>query len=134
MNALIKIDSNVIDGLLEATGELILGPMVFDKVAFVSKIKESNLNLTNAIYPDIPWEDSFDENSTIPISLYNIDTDIKFLGFQILKALGDVPTDYNTDTHTVVVSSYVIEDEGIGVIEGSKIVDLVRVAYEIVPK
>jgi len=137
MNALIKIDSNVTSGgLLETLGEVILGPIIFDKEVFVSKIKESNLSLTNSNFPDIPWEDSFDESSMIPISLYHIDSSIKFVGFQILKALDNELPAYNSDTHTMAVSSYVIEDEASGVtdLEGSKVVDLVRFTYEVVPK
>jgi hypothetical protein len=135
MNALIKIDSNVTSGgLLETLGEVILGPIIFDKEVFVSKIKESNLSLTNSNFPDIPWEDSFDESSMIPISLYHIDSSIKFVGFQILKALDNELPAYNSDTHTMAVSSYVIEDEASGVtdLEGSKVVDLVRFTYEVV--
>jgi hypothetical protein len=135
MNALIKIDSNVTSGgLLETLGEVILGPIIFDKEVFVSKIKESNLSLTNSNFPDIPWEDSFDESSMIPISLYHIDSSIKFVGFQILKALDNELPVHNSDTHTIAVSSYVIEDEASGItdLEGSKVVDLVRFTYEVV--
>jgi hypothetical protein len=144
MNALIKIDSNVIDGTPEpeqggrqpdiasTTMEVLLGPINFDKAAFISKIKESNLSL-KAYYDNPDWEDSFDENSSIPISFYNIDTDDKFLGFRILNATQIIP-DYNSETHTLSTPTYVIKDSASGFIEGSIIVDVVEFTYEAVLK
>jgi hypothetical protein len=150
MNALIKIDSNYrfsdnIDGtpepeqggrqpdIVSTTMEVLLGPINFDKAAFISKIKESNLSLTNSSFPDIPWEDSFDESSMIPISFCNIDTDDKFLGFRILNATQIIP-DYNSETHTLSTPTYVIKDSASGFIEGSIIVDVVEFTYEAVLK
>ena len=149
MNALIKIDSNVIDNtgnegmpepgqggrqddIVSTTMEVLLGPINFDKAAFISKIKESNLSL-KAYYDNPDWEDSFDENSSIPISFYNIDTDDKFLGFRILNATQIIP-DYNSETHTLSTPTYVIKDSASGFIEGSIIVDVVEFTYEAVLK
>ena len=132
MNALIKIDSNVVDGMLEKSGEVLLGPINFDKAAFVSKIKESNLSL-NAYYDNPDWEDSFDENSMIPISIYSIDTDDKFLGFQILNATQIIP-DYNSETHTLSTPTHIIKDSASGFVEGAKPVDVVEFTYEAVLK
>ena len=149
MNALIKIDSNVIDNtgnegmpepgqggrqddITSTTIELLLGPINFDKAAFISKIKESNLSI-NTHYDNPDWEDSFDENSLIPISFYNIDTDDKFLGFQILNATQIIP-DYNSETHTLSTPTYVIKDSASGFVEGAKPVDVVEFTYEAVLK
>jgi hypothetical protein len=144
MNALIKIDSNVIDGtpepeqggrqddIVSTTMEVLLGPINFDKAAFISKIKESNLSL-KAYYDNPDWEDSFDENSLIPISLYSIDTDDKFLGFQILNATQIIP-DYNSETHTLSTPTHIIKDSASGFIEGSRVVDTVEFTYEAVLK
>ena len=144
MNALIKIDSNVIDGtpepeqggrqpdIVSTTMEVLLGPINFDKAAFISKIKESNLSI-NTHYDNPDWEDSFDENSLIPISLYSIDTDDKFLGFQILNATQIIP-DYNSETHTLSTPTYVIKDSASGFVEGAIVVDVVEFTYEAVLK
>jgi hypothetical protein len=149
MNALIKIDSNVIDNtsnegmpepgsggrqddITSTTMEVLLGPINFDKAAFISKIKESNLSL-KAYYDNPDWEDSFDENSSMPISFYNIDTNDKFLGFRILNATQIIP-DYNSETHTLSTPTYVIKDSDLGFVEGSIIVDVVEFTYEAVLK
>jgi hypothetical protein len=149
MNALIKIDSNVIDNkgnegapepgqggrqpdIVSTTMEVLLGPINFDKAAFISKIKESNLSI-NTHYDNPDWEDSFDENSLIPISFYSIDTDDKFLGFQILNATQIIP-DYNSETHTLSTPTYVIKDSASGFVEGSTVVDVVEFTYEAVLK